>query len=177
MQQRKIFIILTSIIALGFILAGCGSETGSEGEAKDPTSLTAGTEIDSGQLFTYGNILGQTDEEVIATLGEGEPAYIRGDEAEAISARLYQKNILGFNGETVLDYDTGDPPRVEEVLITFSGATFGDVVDVITQQLGEVIMIERTEKENAEAVWAYEDITFDLTYYGGTLLLSIKQNI
>ena len=172
MRKRiTVLLIICTITLIGWSCAQTPKEP-----TEDETSLTTGWEIDSGQLLNYGNILGKNDEEVIALMGEGEAAYVRGDTEENISARLYQKNILGFNGETVLDFNNGENPVVEEVLITFSDTSFDDVVDVISQQLGEVTMIERTENNNGEALWLYDDIAFDLTYYGGTLLLTIGRN-
>lgn len=168
-RQKTLFFTL---LLLTCFLWGCNS--GNQEQQATDTSITTATEIDSGQLLTYGEILGATDPEVVNLLGEGEPGYVKGDESQGPTGRLYKKSVLGFSGETVVDYNNAAPPTVGEVVITFSGATFGDVVDVISQQLGEVIMIERTAKNQAQAMWEYNDILFDLTYYGGALMLTIK---
>ncbi|MDO4541726.1 MAG: hypothetical protein Q4C00_02705 [Bacillota bacterium] len=172
MKKNSVIFLLLILTAMAW---GCRD---SEGITEEPeTSLTVTREIDTGQLLTYGDILGKSDEETVAILGEGEPAYLENNGTKVITARLYQKNVLGFNGETVLDYTGEEEPMVEEVLITFSGATFGDVVDVISQQIGEAAKVERTEEKNAAALWQYDNIFFDLTYYGGVLLLTIKKDI
>lgn len=165
-------ILFFTLLLLTCFLWGCSSGNPEQQEAN--TSIRTATEIDSGQLLTYGEVLGATDREVVNLLGEGEPGYVKGDASQKLSGRLYKKSVLGFSGETVVDYNSADPGTVEEVAITFTGATFGDVVDVISQQLGEVIMIERTAKNQAQAMWEYNDIIFDLTYYSGTLMLTIK---
>ncbi|MEG1497235.1 MAG: hypothetical protein RR219_07050 [Clostridiales bacterium] len=174
--MKKNIVLLLLTLTTCVLLVGCNTQNMDKSSKNQETSFTAGTEIDSNQLLGYSSMLHYTDSEAIDAMGEGEATYQNNATADVISARLYQNNVLGFTAETVLVYGGRDNPTVNEILITFAGAVFGDVVDAISQQLGDATTFKDDKNGNAEAQWQHKNTVFNLTTYNHKVMLGIWED-
>lgn len=167
-MKKQILLIFFLIFSFSLI---CGCVSPSTTEEKE-TKHTAGTEINSRDLFAYSEMLNHTDEDVVAMLGKGEPSYQ--DEGNTlISTRLYQSNLLGFGGEAVLIYNEGEEPAVNEVLVTFNNGKYNEIMDALSQQLGDAVLADKRGTANADAKWQQNNVVYSLTSYEGNIMLGI----
>lgn len=167
--MKKAAALFTLVFSALLCFSACESET-RETINETGTSLTVGNEIITSQLMDYSEMLGRSEDDLIAQKGEGE---IRVDSSGDIASRSYDENVLGFMGNVYYIFTAGNEELIiDEVMVVFRGVTFSDAVTGISQQLGDAASVVNQEN-TADAYWNCFDCQYHLAKYENALMLSV----
>ncbi len=164
-KQGWVTVLLCFFLLLVF--AGCQKEEAAEA-ANDPLPVKP-AELET-ELVTFGVFLGESDEELIAQRGEGTANYFDVGDTSVVSARIYEEEIFGLEGDAVFVF--GDDAKVNEIILTIAGVSAKDLLTEIKSSLGEpTLLVDEDELFHAE--WQKDAALYSLDDDGTTVAITI----
>lgn len=151
-------IVIAAAILIG-VIAGGGKDEIQEPTApeKDSGSAHVDAEMIAGQMRDYALLIGVSDAELVERKGQGETSYQEG--SKVLNARVYTETLFGILGEAAFVY--GDDGFVNEVVFNFFDSNAGDVINFISQELGDAESVEHNGESTA-ALWHLDGYAYQL---------------
>lgn len=144
--MKRIFCCLLAALCLTSLLAGC-----SQNPVRGPKN--------TGEKKTAAQLLGATDDELVAQRGEGEVQDYAYQGSRLIQQRKYQEELFGLSAQ--VEYLYSDDQHIQQIVGTFPDTDKEAVVEAITQFLGEPKELQ-TESEELDfmARWEQDGIVY-----------------